>query len=644
MGELVREAALTCQLIYVPRREFDRLLSAPLEAHDRARVFATACRLNVLYMIARAGSGHIGSSFSAMDIVTWLHLNELGEQRHDGSGDLFFSSKGHDAPALYSVLLALGRLPFDLLHELRRLGGLPGHPDIRTPGIVTNTGSLGMGISKAKGLLLARRLKGRSGRLFVMTGDGELQEGQIWESLLSAPYRLMSELTVIVDHNKIQSDTLVARTSPLGNLEAKFAAFDWHVQRIDGHDFRALAGALSRARGMTMRPQVILADTVKGRGVSFMEYGAFDSDTELYKFHSGAPDSMTYERAAEELLCLLRVQCKELGLEEVQCEIAERPAAPTAPRLERLIPAYAKALATELENEPGAVVLDADLAVDTGQMPAKERFPERFFECGIAEQDMVSMAGGMALGGLLPICHSFACFLSARANEHIYNNATESSRVIYVASLAGVLPAGPGHSHQAVRDLSAVGGIPNLTVYAPSCEAEVGPALAWAVREAKESVWLRLSSVAIEVPFELPRGYHPKRGVGITLRSGTDAVFVTYGPVLLAEAWHAAQLLNEQGLDIGVVNQPWLNAPAPLWFDELAMQTRHIVVVDEHYVIGGLGDRLASLASQTSQKSASLHRVALEELPACGQNGEVLKHHGLDRSALAARAREIVAR
>src|SRR5207248_1035420 len=157
-------------------------------------------RVNALYMIAAAGSGHIGSSFSAMDIVSWLYLNELRRPDANTSaafGDLYFSSKGHDVPGLYAVLIGLGDLDFDLLHQLRRLGGLPGHPDVSTSGVVTNTGSLGMGVSKAKGMVEANRLLGRDQRIFVLTGDGELQEGQFWESLGTAAIRRMGEIVVI---------------------------------------------------------------------------------------------------------------------------------------------------------------------------------------------------------------------------------------------------------------------------------------------------------------------------------------------------------------------------------------------------------------------------------------------------------------
>src|SRR5439155_2687400 len=186
-------------LTYVPRGEFERVLALEIDPARRTALFADLCRVNVLYMIARAGSGHLGTSFSCLDIVSSLYLNELQ------GDDVCFSSKGHDAPAFYAVLMALGRIPFDRIHTLRRLDGLPGHPDVSTPSIETNTGSLGMGVSKAKGMLIANRLRGRRGRVFVLTGDGELQEGQFWESLPSAANQRLAELTVIVDHNKIQS-------------------------------------------------------------------------------------------------------------------------------------------------------------------------------------------------------------------------------------------------------------------------------------------------------------------------------------------------------------------------------------------------------------------------------------------------------
>jgi transketolase len=639
MGDLIG-SAVDGTLYWLGAAELRKIRELRAPAGARAQLLADACRLNALYMIARAGSGHIGSSFSSLDIVTWLYLEHL-ERR--SASDLYFSSKGHDAPGLYSLLIALEELPFEQLHRLRQLGGLPGHPDVATPGIVTNTGSLGMGISKAKGMALAHRFSKRRGRIYVMTGDGELQEGQIWESLISAANFGLSEICVIVDHNKLQSDTFVERTSSLGDLEAKFRSFGWHVERVNGHDFAELGGALGRCHEVRGRPQVIIADTIKGKGVSFMEHTSLDSDVAQYRFHSGAPNTALYRQAVEELSTRLYRQTEQLGVSRLQLEHAEAPERVTTGAPQKLVPAYAKALESELERTSNLVVLDADLVVDTGQMPARERCPERFVECGIAEMDMVSMAGGLALRGMLPVCHSFACFLSTRANEQIYNNATERTHVVYVASLAGLLPAGPGHSHQSVRDISAVAAIPGLVAISPSTEAELARALSWCLHEHRGPAWLRLESVPCEVPFELPEA-PLELGVGTVLREGVDGLFIGYGPTLLSEAFRASELLLKDGLRIGVVSLPWLNQLSAEWLLDTAADTQQLFCLDNHYINGGQGDRIAAaLAAAPSAKSPIVHRFGVEGLPACGGASDVLRRHGLDTWSLRRRVQSAFA-
>src|SRR5207302_5537331 len=266
--QLVGDGTLT----FVPLAAIRRVRREVTDPVARAQLLADICRVNTLYMIMNAGSGHIGSSFSSLDVITWLWTEELADPNSGAPGaDTYFSSKGHDAPALYSLLIALEKLDFDLLHRLRRLGGLPGHPDVETPFIATNTGSLGMGISKAYGMARAPRTTGRRGRIVVMTGDGELQEGQHWESLQPAANENLSEIIAVVDHNKLQSDSAVAAVSDLGAIEEKFRAFGWEVRRVDGHDFRAIRDAFAHLATVGDRPKALIADTVKGKGVSVME-------------------------------------------------------------------------------------------------------------------------------------------------------------------------------------------------------------------------------------------------------------------------------------------------------------------------------------------------------------------------------------
>ncbi len=237
-------------LTFIPREEFERGRGL-----NDLQLLGDMCRLNALTAVKQAGSGHLGSSFSAMDVVVHLFYEELNtvEVGFDHPDrDIYFSSKGHDVPGLYAVLHALGVVPPDKLLKLRRLGGLDGHPDVGVPGIEANTGSLGMGISKGRGMAWAKQFFGRGGRVVVMTGDGELQEGQNFEALQVAASQATDNLWVVVDRNELQSDRPTEQIVALGDLEGKLRAFGWDVAMCDGHDHDALrrvfAGFRSRAR------------------------------------------------------------------------------------------------------------------------------------------------------------------------------------------------------------------------------------------------------------------------------------------------------------------------------------------------------------------------------------------------------------
>jgi transketolase len=645
VGDLVG-VAVSGALNYVPYKEFERIRMLSVDAVKKTELFASLCRINTLYMIACAGSGHIGSSFSSMDIMCWLQLNELRTAApHDSisPNDIFFSSKGHDAPGLYNTWIGLGKLDFDLIHQLRRINGLPGHPDISTPNVVTNTGSLGMGVSKAKGMIFANRLQKKIGNVFVLTGDGELQEGQFWESLISAANHKLHELIVIIDHNKLQSDTLVSRVSDLGDLEAKLAAFGWHVSRCDGNNVEALSKTLAATKTVADKPKIIIADTIKGKGVSFMEHTSIDSDIEFYKFHSGAPTDDAYIKAAQELIDTANNKLSAVQASTLELEIVNRPVAIQPENPQRLIQAYSNALLEQARKNSKIVALDADLILDTGLIPFQREFPDRFLECGIAEQDMVSQAGGIALQGLLPIVHSFACFLSSRPNEQIYNNATEQEKIIYVGSLAGMLPGGPGHSHQAVRDIAALAAMPGMVLMEPSCEAEVGMLLNWAINENTGSSYLRLVSIPWAPPYTLPASYKPELGKGVALTKGKDIAIITYGLVMLSIAVEVARTLTtDHGISATVINLPWLNQVDAGWLAGELEKVKHCFVIDNHYRIGGQGDRIADAMLANGIQKTTLHRMALDQIPACGTNPEILQEHGFDVTTLSGKIRSIV--
>jgi transketolase len=620
-------------LTFAPPATIAEARAATTDPIARAQLLADLCRLNTLYMIMQAGSGHIGSSFSSTDIITWLWTEALVEPNSGRAGaDTYFSSKGHDAPALYALLIALGKLDPDLLHRLRRLGGLPGHPDVETPFIATNTGSLGMGISKAYGMARARRWTGRRGRIVLMTGDGELQEGQIWESLQPVANERLSEIIAIVDHNKFQSDTAVAAVSDLGPLEDKFRAFGWEVRRADGHDFRALRDVFAHFATVADKPKVLIADTIKGKGVSFMEGVACGDQT--YHFHAGAPSLDNYLAAVGELTARINERMASLGRVPLAFAPAPQPVRTAPERPERLVLAYGDELLQMARTRTDIVVLDADLLSDCGIEAFKQELPERFIECGIAEQHMVSAAGGMALNGILPVVHSFACFLSSRANEHIYNNATERTKIIYTATLAGVVPGGPGHSHQSVRDISAIGSVPGLVAIEPCSEREARLAVRWAVEANTESTYLRFVNVPMDLPYALPASYALEVGRGVMLRDGADVAIVGYGPLLMTNAWQAADELAAQGIAAAVINLPWLNRIDDAWVAETFRRFHAIVTLDNHYVTLGQGVMVAAALARAGVR-ADVRSIGLLDVPACGSNPEVLAHHGLDAAGIA---------
>ena len=625
------------ELAYVTQDAIRRvLLDNAGDLLARAGLLADLCRINTLFMIMQAGSGHIGSSFSSMDLICWLWTSALVDANSGRPGaDTYFSSKGHDAPALYSLLVALDKLDGSLLHKLRRLGGLPGHPDVEVPFIATNTGSLGMGISKAYGMARAQRLtlgRANAGRIVVMTGDGELQEGQIWESLQPAANEGLGEIVVIVDHNKLQSDSAVSAVSDLGPIEDKFRAFGWEVQRADGHDLGAVRAAFERFEAVPDRPKVLIADTIKGKGVSFMEGLACGDAT--YHFHAGAPSLKDYLAAVDEITRRVNARLAALNQPPIALQPAPLPVRVAPSRPERLVVAYGDELLAMARTRKDIVVLDADLLSDCGIEAFKAELPERFIECGIAEQHMVSAAGGMALRGLLPVVHSFACFLSTRANEHIYNNATERRKIIYTATLAGAVPGGPGHSHQSVRDISAIGSVPGLTAIEPCCERESRLAIRWAVERNEASTYLRFVNVPLDLPYTLPESYVLEAGRGVTLRPGTDVAIVGYGPVLMTGAWRAADELSARGTSAAVINLPWLNRIDDAWVREALGRFRLVVTLDNHYVTLGQGVMVAAALARNGVR-AEVRSIGLTDIPACGTNAEVLEHHGLDGPSIA---------
>ena len=407
----------------IPRIEFERVGRAVTGDQGKLLpIIGDMCRINTLTAIKIAGSGHIGSSFSAMDLYVWALYKELNTVRlgtNNKDRDILFSSKGHDVPALYSVYFALGIVTEEQLLRLRRHQGLPGHPDVSNSFIEANSGSLGMGISKARGRAWSKHYRGDGGRVFVLVGDGELQEGQNYEALQNTAASTSSEINILVDHNKIQTDKRVDEISFLGSLEDRFQSFGWRVERCNGHNYEAMSEAYDCVRKGESRLNVLIADTIKGKGVSFMEAGSDPPFDGVYEWHAGSPNDTQYEDAYRELLTRIDNGLTSLGLDKInphainkkwkrECDQQEvfgeqmstvRRQSIEVSGKEFLVETFGKELVRHGSARKDIVIFDADLAADLGLRKFSKAFPKRFVEVGIAEQDMVSMAGAVARDG-----------------------------------------------------------------------------------------------------------------------------------------------------------------------------------------------------------------------------------------------------
>ena len=259
---------------------------------------ATEIRKDIVEMICKAKSGHPGGSLSACDIVVSLYysvMNVSPENYSDENRDRFILSKGHAAPLLYAVLADKGYISKELLGTLRQYGSpLQGHPDMKkVKGVEISTGSLGQGLSVANGMALSAKISNKDYRTYVVMGDGELQEGQVWEAVMTAAHYKLDNLTAIVDFNNLQIDGNVSDVKDVSPIDKKFEAFGWNVLTVDGHDFNELLAAFEKAKSFKGKPTVIVASTVKGKGVSFME--------NVCDFHGKAPTKEETEKAVKEL-------------------------------------------------------------------------------------------------------------------------------------------------------------------------------------------------------------------------------------------------------------------------------------------------------------------------------------------------------
>jgi transketolase len=651
---------------------------------EKLRLERIAAEIRDLSMdnITKTKSGHPGGSLSVTDILTALYFGRIYHPRqrclenvlnYDPCDPLWegrdrvLMSKGHAAPALYATLAKAGFFDCRVLKIYRKIESpLEGHPAMfqvlgdgkerGTPGVDFSTGSLGHGLSVAAGIALHAKIYGYGYDVYAILGDGELQEGMPWEACMTIANKGLTRLCAFVDYNHLQVDGSVDQINQLEPLEKKFKAFNWEVRTIDGHDFYEILDVLAYfklKRGTRTKPLMVIANTIKGKGVEEIE-GDF-------KYHAVPLTLEQLEKASKAFLHRIEEIDQELPrysqhtlptkeivktspplLPDNPKEIISRNPpgqyhTPTATRI-----GYGNCLA-RLGEYRRIFVFNADLEGACGTSAFCKNYPERavnFYDrrsinVGVQECNMMSMAAGMASCGKIPVVNTFGIFSTGRAWEMVRQDISYPRlNVKIIGSHTGIALGEYGVSHQATEDIGVMRCLPNIVVIEPSDAIQAdklfekvllydGPVYYRIGRNPTPFIYVNGNEFGVQPVFDF------EIGKGILLREGEDWTIIASGPVL-CEALKAAQMARES---VQVIDMPTIEPVDETLIVKAATKTKRIATVQDHYKNGGLNDAvLRAIAKHRLQ--VEFHSIALSGFGESGSPKDLYEKYGLSASRI----------
>jgi transketolase len=594
------------------------------------RNIATRLRIDSVISTSEAGTGHPSTCCSAAEIMAALFFSEMRYDPRDAKNpdnDRFVLSKGHAAPILYSAWAEAGIIRREDVLKLRRIDSdLEGHPTPRLPWVDVATGSLGQGICAAVGIALNARLIGSEYRTYALLGDGEVAEGSVWESAHVASHYAVDNLCAIIDVNALGQAGPTQWQHDMDAYAVKWRSFDWHTIVVDGHDVTAILNALDEARRTKGRPTMILAKTIKGKGISFIEGKNGWHGKPLKKGEE-------MQRALDEL--------------QTQFVPEDEPAAPPEPPRSKPRPAarnasleppayklgdsvatreaYGDALARLGAKDNRVVALDADVKNSTFSEKFEQRVgKDRFVENYIAEQMMIGASMGLAARGAIPFPSTFAAFLT-RAYDFIRMAAISNLNIKMAGSHAGVSIGEDGPSQMALEDLAMMRAQPNIAVLYPS-DAVSTERLVEKMAYHEGPAYMRTSRPKTPVIYG-PDEKFEIGGLKVVRESSNDIATVIGAGVTLFEALKAYDELKAKGTSIRVVD---LYSLQPIDADTLvrcAKETKgRLITVEDHYPGGGIGD---AVANAVAHAGFTVQRLAVREIPRSGKPEELIDRYGI---------------
>ena len=611
-----------------------------MEGPELWRELGQQLRVDSVRAAAAAGSGHPTSSMSGADLMAVLlakYFRYDFDQPDDPRNDHLIFSKGHASPLLYSMYKAAGAITDEELLSFRKFGSrLEGHPTPVLPWVDVATGSLGQGLPYGVGVALAgKRLDRLPYRTWVLCGDSEIAEGSTWEAFEHAWHERLDHLIAIIDVNRLGQRGETMHGWDLDSYAKRAEAFGWHAIEIDGHDVEAIDAAFGEALEPTDAPTVIVAKTIKGKGVKAVE----NKDG----FHGKPLDDP--EAAIEELggirKIVVDVQKPEIEGEahrfeggalqlptyEVGEEVATRKA-------------YGDALKALGDARGDVVALDGEVSNSTYAEIFRDAHPDRYFEMYIAEQQMVAAAVGLQVRGWKPFASTFAAFLT-RAYDFVRMAAISRAHIKLCGSHAGVSIGEDGPSQMALEDLAAFRAVHGSTVLYP-CDANQTAKLVEAMADLDGIVFLRTTRANTPVVYEAGEDF-PVGGAKVVRSSDSDEVTLVGAGVTLHEALTAADALAEEGVSARVID---LYSVKPVDVDTLRAAAEatggRFVVAEDHWPEGGLAEAVLSAFADSDDRPRVVH-LAVGEMPGSGTPAELLAAAGIDADQIAAAARELVA-
>ena len=615
----------------------------PLETRARISALkniATRLRIDSVVSTSEAGSGHPSTCCSAAELVAALFFAEMRYDTNDpqhADNDRVVLSKGHAAPILYSAWAEAGYVKRDDLVKLRRIDSdLEGHPTPRLPFVDVATGSLGQGLCAAIGLALNARRIGSDYRTYCLMGDGETAEGSVWEAANVGSHDRLDSLCAITDVNALGQAGPTQWGHQLEDLAVRWRAFGWHAIVVDGHDLPQILDALDEARRTRGRPTMILAKTLKGKGVSFIEGKPGWHGKPLRKGEE-------LDKALAELRTQLVPEDDGPASPPAAPKKVQRPRAGNgtvgAPSYKvgdsvATREAYGAAIARLGATDSRVVALDADVKNSTFSEKFEQQHPDRMYQVFIAEQVMIGAAMGLASRGAIPFPSTFAAFLS-RAADFIRMACISNLNIKMAGSHAGVSIGEDGPSQMALEDLAFMRSQPNMTVLYP-CDGVSTERLIERMAYHPGPAYMRTSRPKTPVIYG-PDERFEVGGLKVLRESASDVATVIGAGVTVFEALEAYDELKEQGTAIRVIDLYSLQPIDGATLLRCARETGgRLITVEDHYAAGGVGD---AVAAAVAPQGFTVRRLAVREIPRSGTPEQLVDRYGISARHIAAAVR-----